>query len=128
MSDSEAGPSGAKRPKRVLKPTFKKYLTEEELETMLYESNDELEDPKFIDQVDVADSSSSDCSEEDYLDDSTIASLPSPPTPTNLDDAREDTTASIRLPPPNINWKENVNLLTFPFTRVNQLLVPDPGK
>ncbi|KAF2882354.1 hypothetical protein ILUMI_23821 [Ignelater luminosus] len=49
MEDSQPGPSGIKKPRLASKTTFKRYLTEEELEKMLYESDDNLEDPTFID-------------------------------------------------------------------------------
>ena len=59
MSDSEAGPSGVKRP-RLGKKTFQRRvpLTQEELERYLLDSDDDIGDPDFEESDDESGSSS----------------------------------------------------------------------
>ncbi|KAK4887493.1 hypothetical protein RN001_003764, partial [Aquatica leii] len=138
MNPNEPGPSGSKKPRisyaglpvRSYPRTLQRHWTEEELLQMLVESDDDLEDPSYID-MDVDDDEHVSSSESDGdIDARTSASE-------NLFTAEDGGTDPQELDGevveenPNIlstlNWSDAPNMMTIPFTRDNELLVPTPG-
>ncbi|KAK4882513.1 hypothetical protein RN001_005832 [Aquatica leii] len=139
MNPNEPGPSGSKKPRisyaglpvRSYPRTLQRHWTEEELLQMLVESDDDLEDPSYID-MDVDDDEHVSSSESDGdIDARTSASE-------NLFTAEDGGTDPQELDGevveenPNIlstlNWSDAPNMMTIPFTRDNELLVPTPAQ
>ncbi|KAK4880675.1 hypothetical protein RN001_008821 [Aquatica leii] len=135
MNPNEPGPSGSKKPRvlyaglpiRSYPRTVQRHWTEEELLQMLVESDDDLEDPSYIDDGDEHVSSSESNGD---IDARTSAGE-------NLTTLEDDGTDAQELEgegveqAPNIlsilNWSDAPNMMTIPFTRENELLVSTPG-
>ncbi|CAG9823933.1 unnamed protein product [Phaedon cochleariae] len=106
---------------------------------MLFNSDDDLEDPTFIDQVDQTDPSSSDDS-DGYLNESIRSVSRSTST---IHDKQHDTITVTAQPQQNdavqppfnpgvdnlfVEWNRENVLREFPFTKINELLVPTSEK
>lgn len=125
MSESEAGPSDAKRAKRVPNWRLKTPLTYAEMEISLLESDDDIEDPTYL-----SDSNEDYTTGENSDDDEELLEIP--------EDAEENenTINSIQTSPvavvsgePEPVWiHDKSTIKTINFTGEKKLLVNPEGK
>lgn len=128
MDYSEPGPSSAKKPKQSNKTLVKRFLTEEELERMLYESDDDLENPTFIDEdANISSSDDEDDREDDHEDDSVLSRLETRVAGPSVDDeagtvTHEEATVQEQTDS-NYIWTDVPDLKNIGYDKINELLL-----
>jgi hypothetical protein len=116
-----------KQPKRSSKTALKKYLTEDDLERLLYDSDEDIDEWALLTKDDEA--SSEQEVEDEELEDRNLGEDDEG----TADEQEESRQSPLSSPPPPpstsvIDWQKTGDLVNFQFEKTEQFLVPYAGK
>ncbi|KAK5648157.1 hypothetical protein RI129_003049 [Pyrocoelia pectoralis] len=126
MDRNVPGPSSSKKPKLSKKTPLKKYLTHDELEKLLYESDDDFDESYLVKDVDEESSGEEDVSQTENLgDDEDRACEESIDDMDTVEEGESSQSPQVICDEPA--WSDTPDLLDIPFTKTNEFLWPFPG-
>jgi hypothetical protein len=120
-----------KQPKRSSKTALKKYLTEDDLERLLYDSDEDIDEWALLTKDDEA--SSEQEVEDEELEDRNLGEDDEGTADEQEESRQSPASQPLSSPPPPpstsvIDWQKTGDLVNFQFEKTEQFLVPYAGK